>query len=324
MNKFIIITTINEETEAIKKFAHFKDWQIVLIGDKKSKHIESRDNVTFISVEDQQKLGFESVDLLPYNHYARKNIGYLYAIKKGAEVIYDTDDDNLPYADWQFPDFAANQVMTSENKYINIYEHYSSEKVWPRGYPLDEINKKVETKIKNQDVQVGVWQGLADQEPDVDAIFRLTVGKQIDFDKGSPIVLDKNIYCPFNSQNTLWKKELFSFLYFPSTVSFRFTDILRGYIAQRLLWQANYNLGFTQSTVYQERNAHDFMKDFKDEVEVYLNVKPIVEILDNLELGNDYLGNLEKIYVELEKNNFVKPEELIRCRAWIKDLKNIF
>ena len=33
---------------------------------------------------------------LPYKSYTRKMVGYLYAISRGAEWIYDTDDDNRP------------------------------------------------------------------------------------------------------------------------------------------------------------------------------------------------------------------------------------
>ena len=38
-------------------------------------------------------------------------------------------------------------------------------------------------------------------------------------------------YSPFNSQNTLWRKELLPLAYLPSKVTFRYTDILRGMIA---------------------------------------------------------------------------------------------
>ena len=34
------------------------------------------------------------VRALPWNHFGRKNIRYLYAIMHGAEVIWDFDDDN--------------------------------------------------------------------------------------------------------------------------------------------------------------------------------------------------------------------------------------
>ena len=324
MKKFIIITTINKETKGIKKFSEFKDWHIILVGDKKSKPIKTRKNITFLSIKDQKKLNFEINKNLPYNHYSRKNIGYLYAIKMGADIIYDTDDDNIPYKDWSFPKFETKNYITCNKKFLNIYKYFTKEKVWPRGYPLSEINKKQKISIKRTTkTKIGIWQGLADIEPDVDAIFRLTKEKQIIFNKKSPIVLDKKTYCPINSQNTVWNKEFFPFLYLPSTVSFRFTDILRGYIAQRLVRQTDHHLGFTKSTVYQERNVHDFMKDFRDEIEVYLNTEPIIKIIDNLNLGKNYLKNLEKIYKELEKNNFIQPEELTLCRAWVKDLNNI-
>jgi len=281
MKKFIIITTINKKTRAIKKFANFKDWQIVLVGDKKSKKIKSNDNVTFLSVEDQQKLKLKLLKHCPYNHYARKNIGYLYAIKMGAEIIYDTDDDNIPYDNWKFPDFKTGKHLTCDNKFFNIYKYFTDEKVWPRGYPLDEINKISKIKIEDRSskkIKIGAWQGMADTEPDVDAIFRLTENKKIIFEKKEPITLNKKIYCPFNSQNTLWNREVFPYLYLPSTVSFRFTDILRGYIAQRLFWEDGYNLGFTKATVYQERNVHNLMDDFKGEIPVFLQTKKLIKL----------------------------------------------
>lgn len=42
----------------------------------------------------QQRLHYHIVDHTPWRHFGRKNIGFLYAIEHGAEVIYDTDDDN--------------------------------------------------------------------------------------------------------------------------------------------------------------------------------------------------------------------------------------
>jgi hypothetical protein len=36
------------------------------------------------------------IKFLPSKHYARKNLGYLIAIKNGAEIIIETDDDNIP------------------------------------------------------------------------------------------------------------------------------------------------------------------------------------------------------------------------------------
>lgn len=324
MKKFIIITTINKKTKAIQKFSDLlKDWEIILVGDKKSENIKNEGNIIFLSIEDQEKLNFKTVKISPYNHYSRKNIGYLYAIKLGADIIYDTDDDNIPYDDWFFTDFKYSEQIISEGNFLNTYKHFTKENIWPRGYPLDEIQTKIKIKKILSDVKVGVWQGLADIDPDVDAIFRLTTGKQITFDKNESLVLGKNTYCPFNSQNTLWHKDSFNLLYLPSTVSFRFTDILRGYIAQRLLWENDYHLGFTRATVYQERNDHDLMRDFKDEVECYLNTKTIVSILENLNLNSNYPNGLKKTYETLANKNLVNQTELKILDAWTEDLQNI-
>ncbi len=35
-------------------------------------------------------------EILPHDHYARKNMGYLYAIRAGYSVIVESDDDNIP------------------------------------------------------------------------------------------------------------------------------------------------------------------------------------------------------------------------------------
>ncbi len=42
-----------------------------------------------------EALLYKIILLLQWNHFGRKNIGFLYAMHNGAEVIYDTDDDNI-------------------------------------------------------------------------------------------------------------------------------------------------------------------------------------------------------------------------------------
>lgn len=56
----------------------------------------SNPDTVFLSTETQLQLGYKVLKYLPWNSYTRKVIGYLYAIEHGAQVIYDTDDDNAP------------------------------------------------------------------------------------------------------------------------------------------------------------------------------------------------------------------------------------
>lgn len=326
MKNFITITTINKETQGVKKFKSFEKWEVILVGDKKTPFIKSDYDLKYLDLNEQKKLGFKIYSSLPYNHYVRKNIGYLFGIREGANLIYDTDDDNLPYENWAFPEFdGINLEIVNDRKYHNIYSDFSSQSVWPRGFPLDEINQnKSSSEYSFETKDIAVWQGLADLDPDVDAIHRLLFNSEIRFDKRSPIGLEKGVYCPFNSQNTLWHRDMIPYAYLPSTVTFRFTDILRGYIAQRCFWEYDRVLGFTQATVYQERNVHNLMKDFESEIPCYLQTKQVVEILDELALDKDYERNLTIIYRALQKANIVEVQELEILDAWLLDLKNIF
>lgn len=328
MSQHLVITTINHKSEAIKSFERLlSEYQILLVGDKKSQKIIDNEQSKFISLEQQDTLGFTITNKLPQNHYVRKNIGYLSVLKQGAKIIYDTDDDNIPYENWKFPKFVdKHDLIFSEKsiKFYNIYKAYSKEKIWPRGFPLNEIkNSNHEIKTYKKELEVGVWQGLSDRDPDVDAIYRLLNPQEIIFEKNGSFILPKGTYCPFNSQNTLWNREMIPYAYLPSTVTFRFTDILRGYIAQRCFWEYDKFLGFTEANVYQVRNEHDLMNDFKLEVPVYLNVEKLIKILDSLSLKKDYAYNLIKIYSELVKANIVDSTELDILNAWISDIKAI-
>ena len=48
-------------------------------------------NVEYLSPERQLSLGFRMVQFVPWNHFGRKSVGYLYAIKQGATDIFDFD-----------------------------------------------------------------------------------------------------------------------------------------------------------------------------------------------------------------------------------------
>ena len=130
--------------------------------------------------------------------------------------------------------------------------------------------------------------------------------------------------CPFNTQNTLYCKELFPLLYLPSYVTFRYTDILRGLVSQPIMQIAGYKLGFTKSTVFQKRNNHDLLKDFEQELPCYLSSGKVIQVVKRvIKKKNSVSDNLLLAYQELEKFDIVKKEELLLSRLWIKDLQKI-
>jgi hypothetical protein len=326
MKKSIVITSIFPPTIAVNSFSALKEYDTIVIGDKKSPPDYPNSSVTFLSVEEQKTLGYSITELLPYNHYSRKNIGYVKAIKNNADIIVDTDDDNIPYEDWTFPEFTGNyELIGKDMGFINVYKIFCDQKIWPRGYPLHLINQKdsltSSTHFGTEPCNVGIWQGLADEDPDVDALYRLTLDEDCFFEKRSPVVLDSGTICPFNSQNTAFKKAMFPLLYMPSLVEFRYTDILRGLIAQPIMWLYNYKLGFTQATVIQKRNPHDYMRDFQSEIPMYLTGAKIHDFISKKIDARFSVGdNLYLAYEALvaEKVADVKELEIIKC--WLKDI----
>ncbi len=263
---------------------------------------------------------------LPWNHYSRKMLGYLHAVRLGADVIYDTDDDNVPKSAWAVPSFEGEHECTPDDLgFVNVYASFTDQRIWPRGFPLslirDETRVVPDSTLRRQPVRVGVWQQLADGEPDVDALYRLVDGGDCHFRSRAPIVLGAGTVCPFNTQSTAIRRELFPLLYLPSTVTFRFTDILRGLVAQPIMWAAGYALGFTEATVVQERNPHNLLADFADEIPMYLHGADVPALVSRvIEPGASVADNLSRAYDALREAGLVQPAELPRLQAWLDEL----
>lgn len=134
------------------------------------------------------------------------------------------------------------------------------------------------------------------------------------------------MWCPFNSQNTTWWKEAAPLLYLPSFCSFRMTDIWRSFVAQRIAWENGWTITFHSASVWQERNEHNLLKDFEDEVPGYLHNRKICKRLSGLELASgpaNQIENLTACYTALIDLGVIEPEELGLLEAWSSDLGGI-
>ncbi len=99
--KWAVLTTIFPPSEALRRFTYKSDWCVVVIGDIANPpepfnyNSDMSDNVIFLNAASQTAISGEFVDALPWNSFSRKNIGYLFALAHGAQVIWDFDDDNM-------------------------------------------------------------------------------------------------------------------------------------------------------------------------------------------------------------------------------------
>jgi hypothetical protein len=330
--KSLIITSIANDQHPIlnqlAKECRDKNVPFIVIGDTKSPAKFKLEGCDFWSVERQLMLPFELAKASPTHHYSRKNLGYLIAIKNGASELAETDDDNIPRKDfWEPKSRDVKSYRFHEAGWVNVYHYFTKKMIWPRGYPLEVLQKKqIELSgLKEESICCPIQQGLADVNPDVDAVYRLTYPLPINFEIKTRLALGKNSWSPFNSQNTYWFKEAFPLMYLPSYCSVRMTDIWRSYVAQRIAWECEWSVLYHEPTVWQERNEHNLMKDFEDEISGYTNNLNICKQLQDLSLkkgqGNIF-DNLITCYQKLIEINVIHKEEINLLRAWIMDIKN--
>ena len=333
MKKTLVVTTINKPNKNIRALINLckkYNSDFIIIGDKKSPKKFKVDHALFYDLKRQLKLNLYFSKICPINSYARKNIGYLIATKKGNQVIIETDDDNYPKKIF-FKNIKLNHYVEELNNYtwVNVYKKFLLKKmeVWPRGLPLNKININPIFKKKKVKKDFFLQQGVCEGNPDVDAIFRILNEKiNIKFKKNFKFSLGKAT-SPLNSQNTIWFKKVFPLLYLPVTCSMRATDIWRGFIALNIIKKDNMNVLFFGTTMKQIRNIHNLANDLKQEMPLFQDVIKGVNILQNTRFkkgSKNYLDNLFKSYKVLIDNKIFKKKELFYLNAWIKDVKKLF
>ena len=183
---------------------------------------------------------------------------------------------------------------------------------WPRGLPLTDIKGNKQSKRDWSEVskipkeRIGIIQSLANIDPDMDAIYRLTMPIPFDFPSGKkkekgttgedgggaedssfPVAVPNGMYSPYNAQATLHLYSSLWSLLLPITVHGRVSDIWRGYFMQRVARELDILLLFSPPLVEQDRNAHNYLADFQSEEPLYTKANKLVEQLQGFEFGFD-------------------------------------
>lgn len=326
----VVMTSISPPNPVMRKIAgdcSERGMPFILVGDTKSPTEFELNGCDYYSIDRQAGSGLRLDRSCPTRHYARKNIGYLIAMRENIDFIVETDDDNMPSPQFYEPLAQdANYEAVAESGWINAYALFDDRLIWPRGFPLDEIQKPAPQVEAGRAAQVPIQQGLADENPDVDAIYRLLLPLSFDFARQRRVAFGKGAWCPFNSQNTVFFREAFPLLYLPAHCSFRMTDIWRSFVAQRIAWANGWSILFREATVVQDRNEHDLMRDFSDEISGYEGNRDIAERLDALALGGTTASmgdDLRACYDTLIAAGHVGKKEAALLEDWLADIADI-
>ncbi len=283
MNKFIVTTTINKPTKALRIFSKLKDWKLIVVLDKKSPEFKLK-NAIVLNTYDQEKISKKLSDLIGWNCIQRRNFGLLKANQLGADLVATIDDDNIPFKNWgKNLSFIVKKVKVTKYMTKNYFDPISVtnyKNLWHRGYPIQLLNERKIKKKKiveeNFDIKADFWNG----DPDIDAICRMEHSPDCKF-KNLYFPFTGNKISPFNSQNTfLNSKVLKDYFLFPWVG--RMDDIWASYYVQA----KGYKVFYDKASVFQKRNIHDLTIDFEKEIMGYKF---------NLKLLNDITKSPDKI-----------------------------
>lgn len=279
----------------------------------------------------------------------------------GAQVIYDTDDDNelfmdanvlgntLPHLDFAKTDRFFRQPEPNNTSHrtaaFNPYPAFGAPHAWPRGSPWKKFAhlwqhfamlrpSQARTLVEEGLVlDVGIIQFLANHDLDVDAIHRLSPlplpftfsGEAND---GVPIAVPHRgrLMSPYNAQATLHLRQAFWAMLLPISVHGRVSDIWQSFFGQRLFWETGLAVAFAAPWVAQVRNAHDNLADFEAEADLYERTAELLRYLSDEWACADGAGIdhcMLQLYLEMYRTGILELEDVKLTAAWLVDLRAI-
>lgn len=250
------------------------------MGDTKTPHESYRnlEGVIYLSPDDQEEISKDLSDAIGWRSIRRRNFGFIYAYRAGAEIIATVDDDNIPYADW------GKNLLVGKSVEVDVYtdalgvfdpisvtEHSN---LWHRGFPVQMVPNRNPRYVGKKRIKCLVQADFWDGDPDVDAICRLSMNPQVKFSQFDTFA--SNVISPFNSQNTFLHRDMIPFYMMIPHIG-RMDDIWGAYLLQQSFDAAENYICYSKPTVYQDRNVHDLVVDLEEEVIGYRYNPKILE-----------------------------------------------
>ena len=341
-DKWIVMNAYNPPFQSLfNLLTILEDWKIVVISinnkiDKKWKELDYSNKLVYISLKEQMKLGYHISKYLYLNSYARKNIGYLYAIQHGAKEIFEIDEDivisDLNSFNFNISIYNVYFATRNDSRMINPYIHFGERNIWPRGFRLNDIGHQHHNKFhavigRNLLLTPLIYQGLINGVPDTDSIFqKIMPSFEFKFSFAEPFIYFPGNFVPINSKNTKYLYEIFPFLALFSTISEDLSDIFRGYILQYFAWRHNGFVVFHSSNNYRLKNNLSKSSNFNEEKNLFYNLDKFLFILNANIISNSKINEVDKlcnIIENLINFGFLGEKDLKIYKAYIEDLSNI-
>lgn len=311
----VVTTTINPPGDAIHRFIEMGEedgFPVIVVGDTKTPHEEYKKlNCTYLHPEMQEQMYPELSEVLGWRSIQRRNIGFIeaYKLTGGEGFIATIDDDNIPYDNWGklfFGELAENYSSAELRLVSDPLAVFTDMDVWHRGFPIQLLDAREEHRPECNGfvptdtclVQANLWDG----DPDIDAVARIALAPDVEFEEGIlPYCMDSR-YVPFNSQNTILKAEIIPYYAVLPFIG-RMDDIWGGYILQHRVGTKRPCVMFAEASVFQERNPHDLAVDLDREI---IGYRHTFSFLNGMSNYKSYLPDRTNLFLSLYEKEYEK------------------
>jgi hypothetical protein len=349
----IVLTTINlphllEGYAAnFEKHGHLDHVSCVIVGDRKTPHAAVHDlaaklrqrkfDTTYLDLEAQEKYldRFPRLKpLIPYNSDNRRNIGYLWAVEHGADILVAVDDDNFVRADDWYAGHAivgtkikAKTVSSAIGWYnpCDLMDMEPPRRQYARGFPYDKRWVPNELTYTTTEGRVALNGGLWLGDPDIDSLTRLTEPVRATSVREERIMLAPGTFAPINTQNTAFHRDLLPAFYFVpvgAPVSGvpveRYGDIWAGFFARKLIDQMNDRVTYGIPACDHARNFHALLKDLELEFWSIVLTDPLAELVAGWYVGDckTYCEGYLALAKQLEAAEWKHPRSAAEIKAF--------
>lgn len=357
MKLSLVLTTINVPTVLALYRKCDPDVHFYIMGDRKTpdlevcRLLESIPNHSYYGYDFQAKLGYKCHSAIGPDCIQRRNIGFLEALKDGADLIVTIDDDNMCINEDYFENYQrlfcttrltqASRLVDGFMQQVGDPRNFNGIKVsgkdgWfdpgqflvppvvQRGFPIQAQHRpKYEPVV---DAKIGVASGLILGDSDMDAYTRIgkapTVG-DVAMLAQVGCVVDPNTYTIFNSQNSCVLREFVPAYFMMPSVG-RYDDVYAALIVQRVMRERDYHVHLGQPLVLQERNEHNLIADLRAEIDGMENTEKLADLLDHIQLpAKSVIEDTRIIYEQLCHCSFIPEESAHAGLVWLEDCEGV-
>ena len=346
-----VLTTINVPTVLALYAKHGPDVMFFVIGDRRTPDLEVGEferrhvpNHAYYGIDHQHKLGYKCSRLIGENSIQRRNIGFLEALKWGADIVVSIDDDNIPVSEYYFshlrlPMLSLHRVSDGAMLDVEIKTNWwnglkvSSPSGWfdvgtllqpkapHRGFP--HTKKAESTFAPVVDAKIGVAAGICLGNPDVSAVDRIANSPNVtgvaEALRCGIVVDPRENWTVFNSQNSAVIRELVPAWFMIPGIG-RMDDIFASLVVQRIMRQTGHYVHFGQPFVIQQRNEHNLLKDLAQEIVGMQQIERFATVLANTPLDGTVVENVRELF---SAQKVLPADSVEAALAWCNDCEQV-